>query len=151
MHPDLIAAYQRTIYRLPLPDGTIDLRIGERSPALDAALARRGATRWGWLTAVNPRSEPLPEAENARRLSELDAALAAAGWASVPGVALDPLGGWPAEPSRLVLEPDSALLRELARRFGQNAILEGARGGAARLIVLAPRAGGAPDARRAGP
>jgi hypothetical protein len=134
---DLIAAYRRTLYRARFPEREIDLRVGRRSPALDAALAARASTRWSWLTALNPRSVPLADDENARRLAELDAALAAAGWASVPGVALDPLGAWPPEPSRLVLANEPRELRALARRFEQNALLEGEAGAAPRLVLLA--------------
>lgn len=136
MDADLLAAYRRTVYRVRFPEAAIDLKVGEPSPALDAALAARGATRWAWITAVNPRSEILPDPDNRRRTDELAVALAEAGWPLFPGVAIDPGGDWPDEPSFLVLEPDAGRLRALAERFEQNACLAGERGGAPQLILL---------------
>lgn len=135
--PDLLGAYRRAIYRALLPEGAIDLRVGETSAALDRALAARGATRWAWLTAVNPRSRRLTDAENARRLAALDAELARHGWQAFPGLALDPTNDWPAESSRLVLEADPAAIAALARRFDQHAWLTGAVDGPATLHGVA--------------
>lgn len=136
MHPDLIAAYLRTIYRLPLASGAIDLKIGEPSPALDHLLDARGATRWAWLTAVNPGSRVLEEAENRARLERLRDELAGLGWAFFEAVAVEPDGDWPDEPSFLVLDPDAERMRALAKEHGQNACLAGERGGAPQLILL---------------
>ncbi len=136
MNAALLAAYRRTIYRVHLPEGDVDLRVGELSPTLDAALEARGVTRWAWLTAVNPRSEVLSDAENRRRLHDLAAALANESLTHLPGVAIDPDGAWPDEASFFVLEPDAERLRALADRFEQNAYLAGERGEAARLVLL---------------
>ena len=136
MHPDLIAAYLRTIYRVPLAGGALDLRIGELSPALDHLLEKRGATRWAWLTAVNPASRLLPEDENCARLELLRGELTRLGWAFLEGVAVEPDGDWPDEPSLFVFDPDAVHLRELAPQHGQNACLAGEKGGAPQLILL---------------
>jgi hypothetical protein len=125
---ELEQAYRRTRYRARLAGRDVELRVGERSAALDAELAARGLDEWGWLTAVNPRSEPLDDAENARRLAALDAELAAAGWETAAGVAVDPRGEWPDEASRLIFgAPLDALVR-LAARWRQHACLAGRRG-----------------------
>ncbi|KAB2959037.1 MAG: DUF3293 domain-containing protein, partial [Thermoanaerobaculia bacterium] len=68
-------SYRRAIYRVRLESATLDLRVGELAPELDGWLAARGAARWGFITAVNPGSSPLPEAENRRRLARLEARL----------------------------------------------------------------------------
>jgi hypothetical protein len=134
---DLLAAYRRAIYRAHLPEGDLDLRVGERSPALDRALRARGAARWLWLTAVNPGSRRLGAAENAARLRELEAAIRAAGWPVWLGTALDPDGAWPPEPSFLVLDPDFERALALARGAGQLAVLAGASGAEVGLVVVA--------------
>ena len=104
MTAELLAAYLATGYRLTLPgpDGaTLALRVGRRHPGLDRWLVRHhpGVNDWTWLTAVNPRSRPLGRAANLQRLTDLVAALAAAGFDCCPGLARDPTGRWPDEAS----------------------------------------------------
>jgi len=125
---ELEKAYHRAIYRVRIGARAIDLRVGEASPALDAELDARGVRCWAWLTAVNPGSCRLPDADNRRRLATLDAELAARGRVALRGEALDPAGAWPAEPSRLVLGAGAREARLLATRWEQNAWLVGARG-----------------------
>lgn len=134
----LAAAYRRTVYRAELPEGALELRVGERSPALAGALAARGAGRWGWLTAENPGSRRLPPEENRARTARLAAELAAHGWSFVAGAAIDPRGEWPAEASFLVFDPPPRRLATLARRHGQLAFLAGEAGSPVRLRFLAP-------------
>ncbi|MGH7858079.1 MAG: DUF3293 domain-containing protein [Candidatus Binatia bacterium] len=136
MHPDLLAAYLRTIYRVQSPGGAIDLRVGEPSPELDRLLDQRHATRWAWLTAVNPGSQLLPDEENRARLERLERELVQLDWPFLPGVAVEPDGDWPDEPSFLVFDPGADHLRHLAREHGQYACLAGERGGAPQLVVL---------------
>lgn len=131
--PELEQAYRRTLYRARLAAGEVELRVGERSAALDAELAARGLDAWGWLTAVNPRSEPLGDDENARRLAALDVELAGAGWEVAAGVAIDPDGRWPEEASRLVFGALPGALAVLAARWEQHAFLAGRRGGPVEL------------------
>lgn len=139
----LAAAYRAARYRVDAPGRELVLRVGRRSRRLDALLAARGAERFAWLTAVNPGSRRLGERENARRLARLDAEIARRGWRALPGTSLDPRGLWPDEPSRLVLDVDAETARELARQFGQNALLVGSCGEPVRLLRVAapPRAG----------
>jgi len=144
---ELEPAYRRAIYRVRFGERDVDLRVGAPSPALDAELAARGARRWAWLTAVNPGSERLPDAENSRRLAALDAELALRGWTALPGEALDADGSWPPEPSRLLLDPDESAVAALAARWGQIAWLGGARGGPAELRWCGPRRRAQPPRR----
>lgn len=130
----LEAAYRATVYRVTPTDGvSFDLRVGRRSAPLDALLGATGQTTWCWLTAVNPGSRRLGARANAARLAALDRDLAALPLAVVAGVALDPAGRWPPEPSRLVLGLDAEGGRGLALRFGQRAFLTGELGGPAHL------------------
>jgi hypothetical protein len=130
---DLAAAYAQTLYRVTIDGAIFELRIGAEAPAFAAWLAARGARDWGWLTSVNPRSRRLAESENRRRLAALRRRLEAAGGRHWPGVAVDPAGRWPDEPSFLVLDLTAERLAALAARFGQHAFLAGAADGRAEL------------------
>ena len=127
-------SYRRAIYRVRLESATLDLRVGELAPELD------GAARWGFITAVNPGSSPLPEAENRRRLARLEARLERRGWERRPGEGLDPERRWPAEASFLVVGADEPELAELAAAFGQAAFLAGEVGSPPRLVFVADAA-----------
>ncbi|MDY6813703.1 MAG: DUF3293 domain-containing protein [Pseudomonadota bacterium] len=145
MTAELLAAYLATGYRLTLPgpDGaTLALRVGRRHPGLDRWLVRHhpGVSDWTWLTAVNPRSRPLGRAANLQRLTDLVAALAAAGFDCCPGLARDPTGRWPDEASVFVPGMKAATGCDWGRRFEQHAILAGAIGRAARLWLCGPPA-----------
>lgn len=126
----LDAAYRATTYRV----GRHSLRIGEAHPWLDHLLANRGLVHYAYLTAANPGSRALAPAENARRMRALEEELA--GFVLLRGAAHADDGSWEPEPSLLVLglSPDDAT--EIARRYGQNAILVGTRGSSPQLVWL---------------
>lgn len=126
-------AYRATTYRV----GSLALRVDTPTPpALDALLEGRGLDEYAYLTAVNPRSRPLPDAENRRRMAALRAALDEDGWVYLLGEAVADAALWPPEPSLLVLGLPAARAVELARAFEQNALVVGRRGGAARLVFV---------------
>ena len=112
------------------PGAPVILRVGERNHELDRLLRRHGWRDWAFITAWNPRSHPLPAWRNdyrQRRLARLfPLALVGA------GIGEDP--DWPGEESLCVLGLSAGRARRIARLFGQNAIVAGTRGGAARLI-----------------
>lgn len=122
-------AYRATHYRV---GGSFTLRVGERSEELDRLLAERGLTEWAYLTAHNPGSVPLSAAKNRARQAALLARLA--GRPIILGEAIAPDGDWEPEPSVLVLglARDEAI--EIARAFGQNAILAGGRSEPVQLV-----------------
>lgn len=119
---ELEAAYRQSRYVVEVPRGSVLLRVGQASPELDLLLESYGATVAALITAANPRSRRLPAAENASRHEQLLARLPA-GHRVVPTVAQDPRGRWPDEHGILVfgLAPGEAI--DLARAFGQYAIL----------------------------
>ncbi len=131
--PALARAYRDAIYRIETPHGALDLAIGRHTPELDRLLEAAGAQCWAYVTAVNPASIRLDDQDNARRMKRLDAELARRRWRWRPGESLDPLGQWPPEPSRLLLDVALEDARDLARRFGQSAFVAGTRGEPARL------------------
>lgn len=114
----------------------VDIVPGRSSPALAGWLKHAGARRYAVITACNPGSVQLDEAENAARQARLAVRLAAHGLRVLPAVNGPESSDWPAEPSCLVLDPPLALLRQLGRAFGQNALVAGRRDGRLRLVWL---------------
>ena len=136
----LEAAYRATAYEALGPGVELDLRVDEQSAALDALLTSTGRISWAFLTAWNPRSQPLAPEENAERQRALWAALEASSGEGgeppllLPGRGRGLEGDWPAEESVLALGLPRAAALQLARRFEQHAFLGGRRGDFAELV-----------------
>lgn len=100
-----------------------------------------------WMTADNPRSRRLSDATNRRRrLALLRGLLRALRAQAVPliakplkrlriGHALDQAGSWPPEHGYWVIGLRPDLIKQLARRFDQHAVLEVRRRSAAGLTL----------------
>lgn len=135
--PALDAAYRATTYVVVMPDGTeLALRVGERSAPLDRLLAATGHDHWAFVTACNPRSRRLDDAQNTERMARLAKVVQARGLDTLPAAGRGEAGDWPAEPSLLVLgieEPDAITL---GRLFDQHAIVVGSRGEPPRLAWI---------------
>ncbi|MGD8476217.1 MAG: DUF3293 domain-containing protein [Burkholderiales bacterium] len=129
----LQAAYLKTVYRVLGAAEPIDIRIGRCSPGLDRLLSQNGVTQWAFLTAANPRSQPLPDAENAQRNADMKRVLHEQGWYTLDAVGLPDDGAWQPEQSVLILGIDREAALEVARRWQQNAIVCGSIGQAAEL------------------
>jgi hypothetical protein len=139
-HTALAAAYRATAYRFGLDGETIELRVGASNAALDRWLAAHGFAEWAWLTAVNPGSRQLPEAENRKSMNALAQQLAAEGLLYVAGAAVADRGDWPDEASFFVPGIEAQKAGQLARAYGQNAFLYGKRGLPACLLWVAAEA-----------
>lgn len=136
MTKGLEAAYRATTYRVFLPGGAVDIRIGEANARLVSWLAEEGASSWVVLTAYNPISKPLEPAENAERQSELECALLEQGFLPFAGENVADDGVWPNEESCFVPGIDMKNSIALAERFGQNALVFGKGDGVAHLVWL---------------
>ncbi len=130
----LEAAYRRTEYRVRAPEGTFTIHIGARCEVLEALLREVGARSWAFVTACNPRSQPLSDEVNARRQAQLLAMLSEQERALIPGEGVDPAGDWPAEASVLILDIERDEALELGRVWDQNAIVYGEGNGSAELL-----------------
>ena len=124
---ELLALYRRTHYAVTMPDGdAATLRIDALPPPAIADWI--GADDCAvYLTACNPRSQSLPDAENAARMTALRQRLRDAGARWLEGRAGIPGESW-SETSLLVAGLDVAAADRLAREFGQDAALVVARG-----------------------
>jgi hypothetical protein len=131
----LIAAYRATDYVLFVDDGhDVTLNIGQHNREFDRALDRRHATTAVVVTAYNPRSVVLSDAENRARHAALTALLDANGHDYALGEGRDPTGAWKAELECVVFGVSVETGLEIARRFEQNAIVFVARGGVPELV-----------------
>ncbi|HVT53592.1 MAG TPA: DUF3293 domain-containing protein [Dongiaceae bacterium] len=130
----LIEAYRATDYVLFAAEGDITVNIGRRSAAFDAVLARRGVETAVIVTAYNPRSIVLAEAENRARHAELVALIEARGYGYALGEGRDPTGHWKAELECVVFGIAAEAGIDLARAFDQNAIVFIRRGQAPDLL-----------------
>jgi hypothetical protein len=129
----LLEAYRDTRYLFVADGVEHDVRVDRRNPAAEAWLAGRRSTHAGFITADNPRSQRLSEAENAAARLRLAAAVRAHGFDALPhtGASLD--GAW-SEHGLLVPGMPLDDLLELAESFGQNAVVWFAPGRPARLV-----------------
>ncbi|QXL83878.1 DUF3293 domain-containing protein [Comamonas sp. NLF-1-9] len=133
---ELLAAYLETEYRVG-GDAPFVLRIGEASAALRALHQRRRVQCSAFLSAANPGSQLLEPATNAQRHQALLTQLRRLGYAPLPGLGQHPLNGWPAEASWLVpgLAREAAL--QLARQWGQIALVFSAQDAIPGLVFTA--------------
>jgi hypothetical protein len=131
----LLAAYRRTRFCVDTAQGRIVIRVGATHPELDAILRTTGCEEWAYVTAFNPGSVPLSDAENDARQRELEQAVRQLGHRTLPGEGIGDDGIWPPEPSVLVLGIELEKAIQLGRRFGQRAIVYGQLGGVAALEI----------------
>ncbi len=134
----LLTAYLDTHYVIRLPGGQrASLRIGEPVPESVCDWVGRD---WPLLciSACNPRSQRLSPMANRRLMRELLCALTDEGHSTRPGVGHIPGNAW-REASIFVLAVSVNRADQLARRFGQNAIVTADEGECVRLRIYARR------------
>jgi hypothetical protein len=122
---DDFEAYRLTNYIAWTPLGEICLRVGVRNEKLAELLEPRASRNWAFITAFNPASLPRTREENIARQQQLESTLRKERRTFFPGEGIGDDPQWPPEQSVLVLDIDRATAGELAKEFGQNAILAG--------------------------
>jgi hypothetical protein len=127
--PRLLRAWRATDYVV----GAVAVRIGRRSTAMDALLARMGMRAGVFVTAWNPLSRLMPPGWNRRMQRSLVERLRRFVWVQADGS----LRRWH-EAHMLVMGDPRPVLR-LARLFRQRGVVVVTRHRAARLIVLERR------------
>ena len=111
-------AFLATTYCADMPNGPVDIRIGEVPAGLPLAC-------WAFLTAFNPLPLQLTEIQNQARHQELVKVLEEACLAFYPGEGRGDSGSWPPERSVLILGISREDALALAVRFGQVAFVYG--------------------------
>lgn len=135
---DLWDAYERTRFCADVDGVRVELRIGEACPALTLLLEAGGHGSWCFITAWNPGVARPGRAENERQNAALRADLTDAGWAVFEGEGVGEDPSWEPEASFLALGASEPLAVELARWYGQYAIVFGEAGEPPRLIDCRP-------------
>ena len=115
-------AYRDTHYWLLLED-PVCLRIGQSCPVLVDWQGQKGVECSTIITAHNPESQRLADADNDRRQQAMESELAQAGWTWVRTEARDPDEHWPIESGILVWGMDGQAATPWAQRYGQYAVV----------------------------
>ena len=134
--PGLLAAYQRTDYVIFEDDAETVVHIGQADAAIDGLLHRHGAESGTIITAWNPESVILSDAENAARETELWNWIGAQRLFALAAEGRDPTGAWQPEQSCLIFDIARDAVAALGRRYGQNAIVHLRSGAAPELELL---------------
>lgn len=128
--------YRATTYRVFLPGGYAELRIGQASEVLSNWLETSGVQSFVIITAYNPGSRLLAAALNAERQSQLECDLLEGNYEPYAGENV------PDDESGLLEEscfvPDILLedARALAEDYGQTAIVFGGDNGIPELVWI---------------
>jgi hypothetical protein len=131
---ELESAYRATTYRVFLPGGGCDLRLGVVSETLRCWLETAGTARFAILTAHNPGSEDVESEENLLRQARLECALLELGYEPYAGENVADDDSWPAEESCFVPGISVTEALALGERYGQNAIICGGADGKTELV-----------------
>ncbi len=131
---ELEAAYQATTYRVFLPGGSCDLRVGQACDALAEWLAQEEVACFAIVTAHNPGSQATDAARNAERQSQLECDLLEGNYEPYMAQNLPDVADAPVEESCFVpdLAPEDACA--LAEDYGQNAVICGGADGVPHLV-----------------
>ncbi len=133
---ELEAAYKATTYRVFLPGGICDLRVGEPCEALCCWLETAGCEQFAVITAHNPGSVVVDDARNAERQAQLECDLLEGNYEPYAGQNLPDAADAPVEESCFVpdLAPEDACA--LAEDYGQNAVICGGADGVPHLVWI---------------
>ncbi len=133
--PTLIMAYLATHYRVDAATPFV-LKVGEPSDSLAQFLTEQSAQCAAYLTACNPFSQPLSDADNLHRQSALENELNRRSLQFIRGTGQDSQGEWPGEASFLIFGLSLEASRALARQYEQNAFVWCAKDAIPQLILL---------------
>ena len=125
-------AYRRAEYVVDTEPPLV-IRIGSRSARRDRLVEAFGQREWAFITAWNPRSKVLTTRANHARHARLLDRLDEEGLTWLSGRGHDPAGKWDAEDSVFVIGCSPERAQAIGADFGQNAVVVGSTGTAAKL------------------
>lgn len=131
---ELNELYMTTSFRIASPAGHVDIRIGNRHPAVDQLLEKFDAADRAYITAWNPRSKLVSPAQNEDGQEQLKRLLRDRGLHFYEGAGIPDTGAWTPETSVCVAGVGRQEAIEIGARFGQPAIVVGIEGGVAELV-----------------
>lgn len=131
-------AYLATTYRVFLPGGYADLRIGQVSETLLDWLETAGCSQFAIITAYNPGSQLRATTINAERQSQLECDLLEGNYEPFAGENVPDVADAPTEESCFIPDISMDDACALAEDYGQLAIVCGAADGIAQLVWIEP-------------
>ena len=134
MNPELFEAYKKTTFRVYLPLGVIDIRIGCGNALLNQLLLKNNAQSWAFITACNPHSVRQNADVNTFLNTQLENYLSEKQYLFFKGIGVGDDASWEPEESFLVLNIRNEDAMKIGRQFKQNAIVAGVIGNAPELI-----------------
>jgi hypothetical protein len=135
MNPELFEAYKNTTYRVYLPLGEIDIRIGVMNPLLQQLLLSNHVESWAFITAYNPYSVMQNEDVNTLLNTQLERYLLEKQYVFFKGIGVGDDDSWEPEASFMVLNIGKEDAIKLGKQFKQNAIVAGEIGNLPELIA----------------
>lgn len=130
-----VQAYHETQYFVQ-GNKNFTLEIGRINSNLLATHFYYGVECSAFITACNPQSQIISDAENARRQLGLTTKLTKLGLTYLNGIGKHPSNHWPGEESYLVLGVDIDTAKMLGKDFDQNAIVWCSVDGIPELVLL---------------
>jgi len=122
---ELEAAYMATTYWVFLPGGSCRLRIVQPCDTLRCWLETSACTEFALITAHNPGGQPIDDATNAERQSQLECDLLEGNYEPYAAQHEADAESWPAEESCFVPDISREDACALAADYGQNAVVCG--------------------------
>ena len=120
----LQTAYEQAIYEVYDGENKIELSIGEHALELERIIPTKYSS-WALITAYNPYSQLLSEAENWQRHQKLLDYLSSQQLTSLAALGKDRKDIWIPEPSLLIFGLNRTEAIAIGRKFQQNAIVYG--------------------------
>ena len=134
MNPELFEAYKNTTYRVYLPHGEMDIRIGVMNPLLQELLLSNKTESWAFITACNPYSVMQNVDVNTFLNTQLERYLLEKQYVFFKGMGVGDDDSWEPEASFMVLNIGKEDAIKLGKQFKQNAIVVGVIGKFPELI-----------------
>jgi hypothetical protein len=122
INAETVQAYLETEYSVR-GESDFVLRVGQFSNSLESEHRLRGSDCSAFITAYNPYSNVVAEADNAKRQKALTDELQRRSLTFADGIGEHPFNQWPGEPSYLVFGLTLEASKTLGARFEQNAII----------------------------
>lgn len=119
----LIASYAHADYRIGTATKCITLKIDQYSEPLAHFLATSNQSCAAIVSAFNPCSQLVSDAENIATHESLRNFLACHSYQGIESLHTDPAGVWPAEKSFFIPGIDIYSAKSLGQQFSQNAIV----------------------------
>ena len=134
MNPELFEAYKNTTYRVYLPLGEIEIRIGVMNLLLQEFMLSNNVESWAFVTACNPYSVMQNADANTFLNTQLERYLSEKQYLFFKGMGVGDDNSWEPEASFMVLDIRKEDAVKLGKQFKQNAIVTGVIGNLPELI-----------------